>query len=481
MGTAIYMVFIIIANLLIYLRTINNDLVMDDVQWWRTRKTDGVFKLSQIKNLAHARRFLDDRLYSGTTFGLNKRVEHSFRIFLHTTICLLMFWAFGHNQISYWAAILYSCNPINNQTSCWLNGRRYTVAIIAVLLMMIFPLSSLVLYPFTMLLQVTAVFSPVLLIGHSPWFLAIVPAAFAMGWGRIKVRCKARSDAMAEGDLKTFKWTRLIVIVKTYGFFFWKMLFPGVCAMQYPDRLKWGLTEEGNKDAYSIEGDFCKGIVALVFSGCLIVWLPNAYKPLAVFMALATLQWSAVLPITQILSDRYCSLPNVFMMFFVSYFAHMAGGFYVPIVVTLECYYVVCLSVVLPMYENLTEWYGYHFRYFPGLSWYRHNLISDLINEGQKDLALQHTITGLMNDKKDFRLLMWGSILSCIQGNLKEAGVFLDEAEKNFYINKEEEQRGEIAEARIQIKKLEPIYKKAKVMTEKEKDLLLKRRGVRRG
>ncbi len=471
--------FLVLFNVLLYGATVRYEPVMDDHQWYRARRQLGFTRLRDVKNRHELMALLAERLYSGTTFGTNLRVEHSFKIFLHAFICVLMYLALGRNEVSFFAAVLYACNPVNNQTSCWLNGRRYALNVILVLAMMAFPACSLALYPFSMFLQVTAFFSPVLLVGHSWWYLALIPAMLGLGWKQIRSKCETRSGVMSEGDLKTFKWTRLIVIIKTFGFFFWKMILPGVCAMQYPDRVRWGLTEEGNRDAYKIDGHFAAGCVAFAVCGWVVLHVPGQYRPLAAFMVLATLQWSAVMPITQILSDRYCSMPNVFMMFFVAYFAGKMGIMGAVLVCALGAYYCVCLSVVVPMYENLTEWYTYHFKYFPGLSWYRHNLIMDLMNEGQRDEALRQTIEGLNQDKKDFRLLMWGAIMSTVKGNLKEAESFLEEAGKNFYLNREEEQRGEIEHIRQQLAKLKPVYEKAEKLTQREKAAFLKGKGVR--
>lgn len=470
---------IVFLNLVIYSRTTNFELVMDDHQWWNGKRKNGFRKLSSIKSFSLFRAWFHDRFYSGTTFGLNTKVEHSFRVFIHTSTCLLIYWAMGNNEVSFWAAILYSCNPINNQTSLWLNGRRYALNVVLVLLMLAFPAFSIFLYPLTTLLQVTAIFSPVLLIYKSPWYLALIPFLLFFGWGALKRRIDIRSNVMADGDLKDFKWSRLIVVVKTFGFFFWKMIIPGLCAMQYPDRVKWGQTEDGNKDAYAFNLDFWKGIGAFVCYTCIACYIPNDIKPWIFFMGLAILQWSAVLPVTQILSDRYCSLPNVFMMFMVSYFAHITGVFYYVIIISLVGYYAVCLSEVLPMYRDISVWYEYHLRHFPSLSWYRHNLISDLMNEDKLEDARKCAIEGLMHDRTDFRLLMWGAIISARKGDLNGAEGLLKEAENNFYINKEKDQTAEIAHFRGQINLLRPIYKKADKLTEKEKTLLLKKHGVR--
>lgn len=462
---------LILFNIALYYKSINFEVIMDDYQWWKTRREKGFTPLK-----TSWRAFIDDRFYSGTTIGTNLKVEHGVKIFLHIAICLLMYFALGHNQVSFWGAMLYACNPINNQTALWLNGRRYVVNIILVLLMMLIPVAAPLLYVATGLFQVTAFFSPVLLLGHSPWFLLMIPIFLALGYKKIKGKCEGRAGAMADGDLKTFKPTRFIVIVKTFGFFFFKMIIPQVCAMQYPDRIKWGLTQEGTDDAYKIDRSFYIGCGAIACSGLAIYCIPAVYRPWGLFLTLAILQWSAVLPITQILSDRYCSLPNVFMMFFVSYLAHFSGIFYIPIMILVGTYYCICLSAVFPMYKNLTDFYAYHLNHFPHLSWYRHNLIKDLMNEGQHEMASAQTFHGLMHDKKDFRLLIWGAVMSMLKGNFVHAEEFLKEAEKNMYINKAKENMAEIEDLRKQIRVVLPIEKKKERLTAREKVVFINKR-----
>lgn len=453
-----FCILIIIAfNYVVYYPTIWFGLVMDDCQWWDQRRKDGLTPILKINSYGMFRHILDQRLYSGTTFGTNTKVEHAFTLALHTCICVLLYVVFGMSWTSFGAAMLYACNPINNQTAIWLNGRRYAINIILVLLMMLCPLISPVLYIFTGLLQVTAIFSPIALMNKSPWFLLLIPLFLVLGWKQIMGKVAGRSEIMAQGDLKTFKPTRLIMIVKTFGFFFFKMLIPGVCAMQYPTRFYWGLTAKGNKDAYAINLDFWQGVAALVINVGIIALVPLHARFYAIFMGLAILQWSAVLPVTQILSDRYCSLPNVFMMFFVAYFAHLAGPFYIPILVLLVVYYLVCLFVVMPMYKDLMAYYNYHVQYFPAIPWPRDLLISDLLGEGKIEGAQAYAFDGLKHNQNEYSLLMWGAIFSFMRHDFKNAEVFLDQAEKNMQLGREERQTKEIADMRKNIRIVKPV------------------------
>lgn len=434
--------------------------VMDCTQWFDLKRKNGFVKFSQVKNITSLRSFIHDRLYSGTTFGTNLKVEHSFKIFLHTAICVLIYLDFGKNQISFWGAMLYACNPINNQTAIWLNGRRYAINIILILLMIAFPLLSPALYFMTLPLQVTAFFSPLLLINKYLWIWILIPLALIIGWKGIKYKCQNRINSMAPGDLKEFKLTRLIVIVKTFGFFFFKMIIPGVCSMQYNERFYWGLTKEGNKDAYAINAEFWQGMVSMVILCGIIAVLPVSVKFYAIFMGLAILQWSAILPIVQILSDRYCSLPNVFMMFFLSYFmSHLPGLLYLASMAILIGYYLICLSVVMPMYKDIMSYYNHHIQYFPSIPWPRTLLISDLMNEGKIEAAAAYVKDALNYNKKEYSLLMWGATMALIKHEFNASKIFLDEAEKNIYIGQEKKQMAEIKNMRKNIEIIMPKKK----------------------
>ncbi len=442
---------IITFNIIIYYKTVWFGLVMDDLQWEKSIRERGFTPFISIRNLNDIIQVFNERFYSGTTFGTNSKIEHAFSILLHTTICVLIYLVLGHNHISFWGAILYACNPINNQTSIWLNGRRYALNIILVLLMLATPLSSFALYPLTLFLQVSAFFTPILLMKYSPWYILMIPALLILGRKKIYSRFMGRFDTLAAGDLKTFRITRLVMIVKTFGFFFFKMIIPGVCAMQYPDRFYWGLTKKGNENAYAINKDFYKGAMAILICASILIFLPNTQKGIWLFMALATLQWSAVLPITQILSDRYCSMPNIFMMFFLSYFASFTGMFYIPIMVIICCYYLICLSVVMPMYRDINTWYAHHLQYFPNIPWPRTLLIADLMTDGKKEGAAILVFDALNNNKNDYSILMWAAIMHIIRGDLKNANIMLSEAENNLYLGQEDKQREEINNIRVQI------------------------------
>jgi len=442
---------IVLFNIVLYYRTINFDLVMDDHQWWERIRRDGLISIFKINSYKVFRCWIADRFYGGTTFGTNLKVEHAFTLFLHTITCVLIYVAFGRSTVSFEASILYSCNPINNQTAVWLNGRRYSINIIICLLIIISPW-LFPLYLFGLALQPSAFFVWILLKGIPLWIYALPVIGLLVFGKEIYIKIERRYQDMAKGDRFHLPAKNAIVVVKTYGFYFFKMLIPGVCAMIYPTLFQWRNTKEGNENAYSLNLDFYKGTLAILLTMVSFYLIPNGSRLLFVFMFLSILQWCNVVPAFQVVADRYCSLPNVFMMFFLAYFLNAVFGRYAPIPVVLICtYYCVGLSVVLRMYRNLIYFYNYHILYFPGNPSPRTDFITSLMSRGMFKEAEYLVYGGLRANQKDYSLLVFGAIMCLTSGKPREGLIFIENAEKNFYLGREVEQKAEIEDLRYHL------------------------------
>lgn len=432
-----YILTIIAFNLIVYFRTLRNTIILDDLPWLAHRQKNDLrtnLKNSGCPTWKAVYYDLLDRLYGAGTFGLNIEIEHLFRIFLNCLTSVLIYIAFGNNNISFWAAMLWIANPLNNQLTMWLNGRRFIINVILVLLIIIYPLAGLILYPLTLALQVSAVFVPVLFIDKYPWLLLGIPIVLAFGFKKLMTRLITRFERVHDSDRKIFTWKRIYIIVKDYGHFFFKMIIPRTCVFIYPMRYYWGITEKGNKEAYSFNYDFYKGIIALCLSILGIYLLPNIYKPMAVFAVLATLQWCAIIPAIQDLADRYASLPNVFMMFFLSYLINTHTGQYaLPILTGFIVYYTALLYDAMKPYRGMEAYWEharYHFPELPAPLKYEigHYLRTDV------NKAWMLAKDGLRYNPTEYTLLQQAAVCHKIIGNLEVAKEFAEMAAKNYYI-----------------------------------------------
>ncbi len=425
---------IILLNIFLYFQTLNYNVIVDDARTYGNYAKKGGVKIS-----AGLIKFLQSRLYGACTFGTNIHLDHIVTTTLFTSICVLIYFAFGHNITAFWAAILFACNPLNNQISMWLNGRRYAVNIILVLSMMLLGAWGILLYPATMLFQVTAIFAPVLLMGKSPWFLLAIPAVFLLAKDKIGKKILSRIRMINDADRREFHPKRFIIITKQYGHYFFKMIFPGRCGMMYPKLYYWGITEDGNKNAYAFNWDFAQGVLAIVLSiaGCIL--LPEELRPYAIFASLATLQWCAIIPVVQDLSDRYASMPNVFMMFFVSYLVNTYVPNFATVILTgFAIYYACNLFVVMRMYRNFGSYWEYQRFYFPEVPSPRKYEIQFYIKQEKLDKAWTLISEGLHYNPNEYILLVYAAQVNEAIGKIDVARDYIKRAMQNYNIGQKD-------------------------------------------
>lgn len=442
-----------------FAKTINFGLIVDDVQWRKQIKAGLHRKKSYLKRI----RYL---LYGGGTLGQNIKIDHIFQTALHALVCVLIYLAFGKNNISFWAAILYAFHPINNQTAIWLNGRRYVVNIILVLMMLIIGWPyALLLYPVTGLFQISAIAAPVLF-GWQGLLITCfgIPILFYRFWC---VTFQIRYSKVPAGARKDYRFRRIIPIIKSYGYYFFSMLVPRqrLFYSQFLD--SWGITKEGNEHAYKLNNHFYEGIIALSVTALMAI----QFNPFFVlFMFLSIFQWCNLITATMTVADRYASLPNIFMMYFVSTLIHqVAGDFTIPILVGLSVYYLRNLYATMKMYEDLDAFYRYHIYFDPAGVSARSFAISELINQGDNIRALNHVQEGLAYRPKDFKFLYYAALCMFTFKEYNSASKYLDQAEQNYYLGQEDRLQSLINKLRNGITdRLNPVSQKKQMAEDRE-------------
>lgn len=423
---------IVLFNLALYWQTLKFGLIVDDLRHSDMIRKWG-FKDRSIWSALKLRAYGVGTL--ATQEGkIDPIHEHALTIGINVLIAVLIYCVFGHNNVSFWAAILYSCNPSNNQTSIWLNGRRYALNIVIVLTMMLIGPAGLVLYPLTAFLQSSAVFSPIVF-GWVP--LLIAPVFWLIAGKEIREKIDSRLKIMFDTNQKTLNAKKIIPIVKIYGAYCLKMVYPRQPLIIYPFLHFWGMTEEGNKDAYAINKDFLLGVLAVGLSVLGLFYFKQKMFFWFLFMVLSTLQWSGIISVTQTFADRYISLPNVFMMFFVSYLAHQTP-YAVLIVSVLAAYYTVTLQSTMKMYKNLDSCWEYHFYYDPKGVKFRENKATTRILAQDAMDAWITVKTGLILTPTDFKLNLLAANITNLFDDKKSVIYYLKVARANMYIGAED-------------------------------------------
>lgn len=438
-------ILIIVAFVLIvFFRSLKFKLITDDVRWYASKKNGWSSTIKDYKWKIH--QFVADRLYGGCTFlnikiskdpkecfNLNVEIDRAFTIFLHTLICVLLYVATG----SLWGSILYACNPMNNQTSMWLNGRRYAINIILVLTSLIafqhgLWYLSLPLWTYTVSFHMTGIFAPII---WGKWWVLVAVLPF-LWFARAKImgQVLARLNSVYSKELLVFYPRRLIVVVKSYGFYLFQCLFPSRTLMYYSDLHFWGVSSEGNTDAYSYNGDFFKGIAALLISAMAYFLVPAHSKAMVAFAAISLLQWCNIIYAVQTLADRYA---NMALPFIMVVWAMLLQHIYPPLLYGCAAYYLMSLSVTMRMYPIIWDFYAYHIWRCPESIPARIAYANFYVNTQKFVNAWPIVEEGLKYHPNDFLLLYQAAQCWKGIGNRNEAKKYLFRAKENFYEGQE--------------------------------------------
>lgn len=429
---------IIITVMAVYWRTFKLGLICDDVYWKsRNCKNKGFLIypfLMQIKQ----------RLYSGGTFAYVKDdkcewsvyYDHVFQTILHLIVCVGIYFTFGTNMVSFFAAMLYAVNPANHQTAIWINGRRYALNIIIMLAMISLGVYGIILYPLTVFLNVNTFFVP-LVYG---WFgVLAIPAFLLIGWKEIIGKIKSRHARMSVlSDHRRYIMPyHLIVVLKLYGMYFFKMIFPGRVMFSYPHFHYWGITLDGRKQAWSFNKHFYIGLLALALTVCGLFYFKGQMFWFFLVMCLSVLQWSGIIPVTQVFTDRYISLANVFMMFFISYLL-LNSSLGILLLLGLFFSYLTNLNTVFRLYENLDSFYEYHMFYDKGNVMASEYWGAEYLFQRKDPLGAWEIVKkGLVIHPKDMKLNMLAAQCMEVLGDKKMVIFYLKIAKDNCYIGQE--------------------------------------------
>ena len=111
---------IILFNLAYYFKTLRFGYVSDDLQTANYNFKGNLWQ--RLKLSLQGKQWTDPKL------------EHFISLIVHTLNCSLIYWVFGANQQSFYAALLFSINPVTLFGSTWISGRGYAISLMLGLL-----------------------------------------------------------------------------------------------------------------------------------------------------------------------------------------------------------------------------------------------------------------------------------------------------------------------------------------------------------
>jgi len=411
------LIIIFALNILLYAKTLRYKYVSDDLSTFHNPP--------KWKNKFH-KWFL----WVLAQYKWTEKWDHLMTTLVHSAVAMMIYLAFGANQVSFWAALLFSANPANNQASIWISGRGYALATLLLLISLYSPFLA----PFS--LFGCAYFNigylaPLALVGSNNWHVLIwMPFIWWFWWKRFRkdVVFKAKNEEVVE-DSK-FHLRKLVLAIKTVGFYLSLCLIPFRITFYHSFLQSCAGNDIMKRRAYTMKDKFFWiGLFSIIgwlsyiyFRG----WDLFSYGMFWFYVTIAP--FSNLRRVQQECAERYMYMANVGVMIgLVSLIIN-----YPVLLVVFLTMYISRLYTTMRMYsddfwlieeavlEDPGAWYAWHVRGFK-----RWN------NESWRE-ALTMWVMANMISPREFKVLFNIACVLKLLGKKDEAEQFIKKAEANI-------------------------------------------------
>jgi len=418
---------ILLFNLLFYLKTLGYKYCSDDCPASKRPHSKPKWK--------HWLFVLESRERHGL------QVDHALTILLHAITCVLLYVAFGANDISFIAALLFTVNPATNQGSVWIAGRPYVWPALGMLMVMAFPYT--VVLGFALATHyTTGIFAPAILalLPGKFWLIFFMPMFWGLQlprfWNSVKNKAKLE---MFDEDKKIHP-KKLILATKTFGFYISLALIPfkNTFYHSFLQSLAGSMRHKG----YTLCRFFWIGVIAIISIVAYWVLVPwNLVSFGLLWWCVGIGMFLNFVRIHQEIAERYMYLPTVGLMYVLASAIignpYLIGGFLAMYATKMwfymdayqDDYYLVEHSCM----NSPNSWYAWHLRAMKRWD----------VNARQE--AIHMWVMAKLISPKEFKLLMNISSALRLSGNESEGLKFLAEAEK-YIPPGQEKMAGEIIE-----------------------------------
>lgn len=433
---------IIALNLALYFKTLRFKFVSDDFSVW---KNPPVFKnawhkawlrfIGAAKLLTTSPQFVRANGKWFFVLAKTEEFEHLLALLIHTAICISIYFAFGASQVAFIAAMLYATNPANNQGTIWPGGRGYAIPILSLTLAMALPILSPALLYFCSWYTI-GFLAPLALIGSTKWYLlGLMPFVWWLHSRKYTTAIKLKASVETFDHDKKWSWRKAVVFVKTYGFYIALCIIPFRITFYHNQLQSMAGNELMRKRAESMDRYFWIGLSGIVGTAwyASISWNPIAWSLVAFFITIAP--FCNVVRANQEIAERFCALPNVFLMFALAqvitvypalvaaFLAFYATRTFYTVIMYKDEYLITELAII----EDPHAWWAWHCR-----------AMKRWDTQSYKEALILWVMARLISPK-EFKVLM--NIASCLRllGNNKEADEYLKLAEENIVAGQEKE------------------------------------------
>ncbi len=325
--------WLIVVNLALYFKTLRHKFVSDDFSVFHNPPA--------FKNGWHKAwlRFTGQGKWGEKTLTFFKEenkwkfavvntaeFEHLLALIIHICICVTYYFAFGANQVSFVAALLYAVNPANNQATIWPGGRGYALPILSLLLSMAIPILSPVLMYFCTWYTI-GYWAPLTMLAFPGywWLFGVSLIGLVINGRKVKRALTNKAKMESYTHDKTYDLSKVVVYIKTFGFYFTFCLIP--FRVTFYHNFLQSMAGSLRYKAISIwDRYFWIGLFAMAGIVWYSVnhWGPIAWGLLAFWIGITP--FCNVVRANQEIAERFVALPNVFLMYALAQTIFKIGG-----------------------------------------------------------------------------------------------------------------------------------------------------------
>jgi len=292
--------FILLINIIFFAKSLCYKYSSDDIP---------VFQASQkLKYTGWKKRY--HQLIA--TIRVKPQEDHAITTFLHAITSALIYTAFGANDISFTAALLFSFNPIHNQGSVWISGRGYVIPTLLLLLTITCPyLSPLTI--FAMMYFNIGYVASIILVFINPLYLILIIIAGLIHYKRIKENIKQKFYVESFAEDRKIKISKLIIAIKTFGFYITHAIIP-IKTTFYHSYMQ-SMAGAGKERSYKEDRFFVIGYIAILGILINLIYVGWNTQTLGlVWWCIGILPFLNLYRISQEIAERYTYLPLAGLM-----------------------------------------------------------------------------------------------------------------------------------------------------------------------
>lgn len=250
----------------------------------------------------------------------NAKLAHAMTLGVHIINTILIYIAFGSNNISFLAALLFAIHPVATQgSSVWLSGRNYGTAALLTLLMKCIPIATPIIYIVMFRFALISAPSPAMFIRTNWWYFIIMIPIMMFALRKTVAKSTEMKYKLVSMTRKPFDKNNIILFFKSIGYCFCVCLFPTHLGVHHTYLERYGLTKEETKYALKIDGFLILGISLCILMTYMFFWQwgnPLTYGLFWFFIFY--IPWCNICTIHQAFAERYVVLALIGMMVFLS-------------------------------------------------------------------------------------------------------------------------------------------------------------------